>query len=249
MAKLNIIIPVFNQFIFTEQCLKDLSYLNENHKVIIINNGSTDNSETKIGNLLCDFGIERCGCKFQLINSDTNLGFSRANNLAFKHIDADTSYVIFLNNDIRVSSKHLNNWTDIIIDNIEKYPNTLFSPTAGLLDDNFNFIYETQKPTDKWNYLSGWCLYGSVKTFDAIAETVNNEIIDNGPFSEKTFAYFEDGFMSFQAKHQKINLKLTPEIEIKHIGRITGKTLNLPNLYKTSREIFIKEFKKRGFGL
>lgn len=165
MPKLNIITPFYNGWQLTKSYIEDLSRLDEQHKIILIDNGSTDDSFDKAVELIKQIEHK---CKFMVLHNETNKGFSRANNRAYKFIEEDSVGVLFLNNDIRVLGKHLNDWTSPIFEAIDKNPNTLFSPTAGLIDDNFNFIYETKKPDYKWNYLSGWCLFGSVEVFNKI---------------------------------------------------------------------------------
>jgi len=242
IKNLTIITPIFNQWVFTEQYIKDISHLGENCKIILVDNGSTDDSYKKATEMIEMIDHK---CKFMILHNSSNKGFGCANNRAYKFVDDEN--VLFLNNDIRVSSKYLNTWTDKIFEYIEKFPNVIFSPTAGLLDDSLSFVYETQKETDKWNYLSGWCLFGSKETFDKIVIDVAEKEMDEGPWFCGTFAYFEDTYMSLQCKQLAIDMKLVSLPGIQHIGRRTGRTMNLPVMYNSARDIFINKFKERGF--
>ena len=152
--------------------------------------------------------------------------------MGFKLCKEDDN-ILFLNNDVRVLPAILKDWTISIFELCDKYENTIFSPNAGLLDDNYNFVYETENENAKWNYLSGWCLFGKYNTFKKLANNLNQE----GPFWEGTFAYFEDTYMGFQAKKLGINMRIA-KLNIKHIGRQTGITMNLPVMCNLSREIF-----------
>ena len=90
MSKVSIILVNYNGQQFIENCLKSiLNYLqNTDYEVIIVDNCSSDDS-TKI--------IKDGFPFFQLICSNTNLGFGRANNLAVKY--AQGEYLLFLNTD------------------------------------------------------------------------------------------------------------------------------------------------------
>ena len=45
---LSIVIPVFNKFNFTKACLSDLSKLSSDHEIIIVDNGSTDETQAQL---------------------------------------------------------------------------------------------------------------------------------------------------------------------------------------------------------
>lgn len=45
---LSIVIPVFNKYAFTKACLTDLSKLPEDHQIIIVDNGSTDETRAEL---------------------------------------------------------------------------------------------------------------------------------------------------------------------------------------------------------
>ena len=197
----SIIIPVFNQSHFTKQCLSDLFYLDSDNEIIIVNNGSTDRTITIIEEI-CK---KPHTCSFKLINNDKNLGFAKACNIGY--VNSSNDIIIFLNNDIRISKDSLSSWTNDIEKQLKD--NLLVSPTGGMLDNKFNFQYETtgMKP---WVYLSGWLLCGYKDTFNKLAQNLNQP----GCFIEEFGTYFEDTYMSFQAKKLGIELKIikTPQI-------------------------------------
>ena len=47
---LSICIPVFNKFNFTKSCLKDLEKLPNDHEIIVVDNGSTDETQSNFSN-------------------------------------------------------------------------------------------------------------------------------------------------------------------------------------------------------
>lgn len=237
IVDLAIITPIYNQFVFTAQYIKDLSNLDARHKIILIDNGSTDNSFEKAIELIKATPHE---CQFMVLHNKENYGFGRGSNRGTKFVDIETKAILFLNNDIRVSKDYLKTWTNSLLEYVDKYENALFSPMGGLIDSNFNFVYETRKSGDKFNYLSGWCLFGAIKTFDKII-ALNGDVFD-----DDFFCYFEDTYLSLQARAAGIHLMMA-DLPIQHLGRMTGKTMDMGKMYLESREIFIGKCKEKGY--
>lgn len=223
--KLSIIIPVFNKWNFTKSCLNDLSKLSmDNHEVIVIDNGSTDETRKEIHKPEYDF--------VRYTRSDENLGFAVACNTGF--LLSSGHIIMFLNNDIKVRNNH-NNWTDSIFSSMEE--NMLVGPTGGMVDDNFNFLYETNDSKKKINYMSGWCL-------SAFRNTFNKLRMGDGPFSDEFgLAYFEDTDLGFRASRAGIGFKLV-DIPVVHFGRISSNQINTHKLYSEARAIFTKKWTK-----
>lgn len=230
MNKLSIVIPVFNKWNFTKSCLDDLCKLpQETHEIIIIDNASSD--ETKIAIQSHEYDFVR------YTRNDENLGFAKACNIGYS-ISTGNS-VLFLNNDIRVRSNY-NDWTNTIFKELEN-EDKLIGPTGGMVDpkNTFQFMYETNNADDKMNYMSGWCLAASKKTFDKL-------IINNypGPFSEEFgIAYFEDTDLGFRAERSGMNFKLV-DIPVTHFGKITSSQINTHKLYTEARKIFVSKWSK-----
>lgn len=214
--KISIIVLCYNKYNFTKSCLDDLTKLSE-AEIIVYDNGSTDETHSKL-----------MGSKEILyIRSEVNYGFGPGNNKAFKY--ATNDYICFLNNDIRVKD-NFTDWTDKLIDD-----NALVGPTMGLLDNNFNFIKEENKLLSGNAYMSGWCIAAARKIWDKLKE--NDNIFD-----ERYPHFFEDTDLSFRAKKLKIPFKVV-DIPVVHFGKISGKQLNIPKLYQTSKNLFIEKWK------
>lgn len=234
--KLSICIPIYNKYNFTNKCLSDLESLDQTtHEIIVIDNASTDDTSEgmikwldKLPNLVYK-------------KNETNEGFGKSVNFAYSL--AKNDYVMFLNNDIKVKSSKVNNWTNIYLDALEKENDLLVSPTGGLLNikDNFSFVYETNSLNKPFNYLSGWLLVGSKNTFNKLIE--NNNL---GPFrSDLYFSYYEDSHLGFRAKELGIKLSLIPNDYVYHFGKITSKQINTLKLFNQSRKTFINYWKER----
>lgn len=240
---LSIIIPVFNKWHFTKNCINDLLKLNNKHEIIIVDNNSTDETEAEVNKLLNQKKLNSPSLVY--IKNFENLGFAGGNNKGYK--DSCGKNILFLNNDIRVKS-NFENWTDEIIKYCEE--GYLVAANGGLLDNNFSFIRETDDLIDNpYFYLSGWCLAASKETFNKLIPNYyrfNGEIHEGkawGPWSEKFYpGYFEDDDLSFRAK--KLNIPLMVKKQpLVHFGRVTSKSMNLSEMYLKNKEIFTQIWK------
>ena len=231
---LSIIIPCYNKYSFTKVCLDDLSKLPNDHEIIVVDNGSTDETKSKLE-----------GSKEIIyLRNEINLGFAKANNYAYDYVTAPN--VLFLNNDIRVRKDH-SSWTQALID---KCSEGLVGPTMGQLDNDLNFIKEANCVLPGKSYMSGWCLASSTKILESLSiqrpfkmrPDLNSR--DYQIFSEEFgIAYFEDTDLSFRAK--KLGIKfIVVDIPVVHFGRQTSQQLNTYALYKTARSIFVKKWGK-----
>lgn len=219
--KLSIVILAFNKFKFTKSCLNDLSYLPNDHEIIIIDNNSTDETKEQL----------ESSEEITYIRNNENLGFAKGCNQGYRISKADT--VLFLNNDIRVNDNK-SNWTDNILQYTDKY---LVSPTMGLLDKDLSFVKEENKTLTGNSYLSGWCLASSKNNFNKL------DLGEGQIFNEKFNFYFEDTDLSFRARKLGIPMKVV-EIPVSHFGKVSSKQLNVSALYSKAREVFIKQWKK-----
>ena len=221
--KLSICICVFNKFNFTKSCLNDLSKLSNDHEIIVVDNGSTDETQSQLEN----------SKEIIYHRHAENKGFAGGSNQAYSLSSANN--VLFLNNDIRVKTNY-SNWTQPLIEACEE--NFLVGPTMGQLDKNFNFVQEANRLLPGLSYMSGWCVAASKEIWNKlIIPNTNNQV-----FSEDFFCYFEDTDLGFRAKQLKIPLKIV-EIPVVHFGKISSKQINVPLLYKSAREIFVKKWK------
>jgi GT2 family glycosyltransferase len=221
---LSIVIPVFNKFNFTKTCLNDLSKLSNDHQVIVIDNGSTDETQSQLENSK-DITYHR---------NPENYGFAKASNIGYSLSAAPN--VLFLNNDIRVR-ENKGNWTSELI---KWCPHALVGPTMGQLDNQLNFVQEANRVLPGKSYMSGWCLASSKEIWEKL------RIKDYaGPFSEEFgLAFFEDTDTSFRARQLDIPMQVVT-IPVVHFGHVTSNQLNTNKLYKSAREIFVKKWNNK----
>jgi GT2 family glycosyltransferase len=222
--KLSIVIPVWNNWDFTKNCLKDLSHLKD-VEIIVVDNGSTDETNKELQN----FNVE-------VITIKKNLGFAKACNNGF--VIAEGDYVMFLNNDIKVI-KNKSNWINPIIEAAQD--GGLVGPTVGILKSDFSFVKESNKiPKGGYSYMSGWNVTAKREVWDSLI--IEGE---NGPFStEFGIAYFEDTDLGFRAREQDIPFKIV-NVPVKHFGKMTSKKLNTAKLYTKAKIIFDNKWKER----
>lgn len=230
---LSIVIPVWNKFNFTRACLKDLTQLPSDHEIVIVDNGSTDETQQ----------VLQDAKEIVYHRNKSNLGFAKACNVGYAISTAPN--VLFLNNDIRVNANH-KDWTAEII---KKCPDGLVGPTMGLLDKNLSFVKEENAKLTGNSYMGGWCLGASKEVFQKldIPRKPGQEIADCSVpvpqiFSEEFgLAYFEDTDLSFRARKLKIAMNIVT-IPVVHFGKQTSKQINTHLLYSQARQIFVKKW-------
>lgn len=225
--KLSIVIPVYNNWNFTNTALKDLSHLPSDHEIIIVDNGSTDSTEKELSGRN----------DIIYIRNNENLGFAKSSNQGFEK--AQGEFVLFLNNDIKVKNRH-DNWTEDLIDAAEQTKG-LVGPTGGLLDNNFNFVKETSEKEPGNFYMSGWCLCARKCVFEKFILEENEY---KGPFTEVFGTYFEDTDMGFRADELGVPMNIV-SVPVFHFGKITSRKLNLAEIYLGAKNKFVNKWSGR----
>lgn len=234
---LSIVIPVWNKYNFTRACVQDLSQLPEDHEVIIVDNGSTDETQAQLQD----------NNRIVYQRNTQNLGFAKACNIGYSLANAPN--VLFLNNDIRVKS----NYTDWTAPLIKWSPYAMVGPTMGQLDNDLSFVQEADKVLPGKSYMSGWCVAASKDIWSKLevprgpGQEIPNSPLPHTPqiFSEEFgLAYFEDTDLSFRARKMGIPFEVV-SVPVVHFGKQTSKQLNMHALYSQARQIFIKKWGKK----
>lgn len=155
--KFSLIVPVYNTEKYIEKCLNSiLNQSYKNYEIIVINDGSTDNSEK----ILEQYKTNK---KIKIIKQK-NKGLSDARNEGLNHISGD--YILFIDSDDYIEPKlleTLNNniededlirfQTQTVNDNyeiIEKYPEQEFKKLNG--KDAFKILTTFNYVENAWLY-------------------------------------------------------------------------------------------------
>jgi GT2 family glycosyltransferase len=119
--KTSIIIPLWNQLAYTQQCLESVdAFTPEDHEVILIDNGSTDGTAEWVKGEILKHP------EYRLIVNETNRGAAGATNQGILASTGD--YLCFLNNDVVVSKE----WLTGLIDALEIAPDIgMVGPRTG----------------------------------------------------------------------------------------------------------------------
>jgi GT2 family glycosyltransferase len=128
--KVYIIILNWNQYLDTKECLESLSKITyQNRSVIIVDNGSSDDSVDR---------LQKEFPGYTFIRSSQNLGFTGGNNLGIKKALAEgADYVLLLNNDTTVEPDFLSK----LVEEAEK------DPKIGIIGPK---IYYYHHPDTLW---------------------------------------------------------------------------------------------------
>ncbi|PTX21376.1 GT2 family glycosyltransferase [Pontibacter mucosus] len=97
-----LVIPVFNRKHFTKECLLSLKRgTNQNYKVIVVDDGSTDGTADMLREEFPEV---------EVLFGDGNLFWTASVNLGIKHaLQAGAEYVMTLNNDLEVAEDYIEN--------------------------------------------------------------------------------------------------------------------------------------------
>ncbi|MCU7495313.1 MAG: glycosyltransferase [Ignavibacteria bacterium] len=222
-AGLSIIIPVYNKARFTEKCLESI-YKNTdvklNYEVIVVDNASSDETPLLLA------GYESKHGNFSLLKQESNLGFSRANNLAAK--SARGEYLVFLNNDTEVKK----GWLEPLLEMLEKDPSLSAAGSKLLYPDGRIQhagvgIFNDKKVRDPLlaqhlylNEPSDYKEAGVVKTYQALTAAClmvrRSAFEEVGGFDEEYWNGYEDVDLCFKMREKGYKLAYQPKSVVIH---------------------------------
>ena len=231
--KVSIIIPVFNQIAFTKNCIESIKrYTKVNYEIIIVDNGSVDNSTEELMKFQEDIDLI-------IIRNDRNLGFGQANNQGAKL--ATGEFLLFLNNDTEVLRT---DWLKKLLSEAKKGVG-LVGGSGGLLgidDENksLNHRYATLKGT--YNYIEGWCMLIRRELFEVI-----------GGF-DKDFgmALGEDADLSFKVRDKGLNIRVAEGFGGRYIRHYGSRTLraqedfDIGEMGRRNSRVLYEKWRERG---
>lgn len=241
----SVVIPVYNQSLYTYFCLRSILENTGNeipYEVIVANDNSTDETLEILSKIK---GVK-------VITNEKNLGFLRNCNNAAKY--AKGKYIIFLNNDTKVQK----GWMEYLVETIERDNN------VGLVGSKL--IYNDKQLQEAggiiWRDASGWNYgrgddpekpeYNYVKEVDYISGAsimIRRELWEEiGGFDERYEpAYFEDADLAFEVRGRGYKVIYQPKSVVVHFEGIShGRDINsgIKNNQIKNRDKFIAKWKK-----
>ena len=220
-VEVSIIIPVFNQFHFTQACLASLQEHRGSHaiEVIVVDDGSGDET--------ADFVPRMKGIVY--LRNETNTGFVSSCNRGAAQ--ARGKYLLFLNNDTTVRP----GWLDALLETFQ------LEPRAGLVGSKLLFPDGRLQEAGGiiWRDGSGWNRgkfcdpenpeYNFLREVDycsAACVMVPRSLFQSvGGFDSKFApAYYEDADLAFKLQHAGFKILYQPLSEIIHYEGATGGT-------------------------
>lgn len=213
---ISVIIVNYNGLRFLENCLASLrkqTYLASKYEIILVDNGSTDDSIAFIRNN---------SPEVKIIESRKNLGFAAGNNLGFKHAKGD--FFALLNNDTEVPE----NWLSALVDSMLKSKSIglvtckiLFHANRQIINSTGLELLSDGRGSDRGFREKDLGQYNQIEdVFGACGASVllrKEMLTDIGNFDERLFMYYEDLDLAWRAKLRNWRCVYTPETVVYHI--------------------------------
>jgi GT2 family glycosyltransferase len=222
--RVTIVIPNWNGSELLEKCLESIERNTryDNHKLVIVDNGSTDGS-IKI--------IENSNIDAEIIKNDKNRGYITANNQAFEQYP-HTEYYLLLNNDTVICQ---NGWLEELVKYAQKndsdilgckllYPSGELQHGGGIIGPGWPPAAQISINSDvqKGQENSFWC----PDYVTGAAMLVQENVISHFDGFDGIFntAYYEDTDLCVQADRAGFSVHYTPNVEIIHHEKASTET-------------------------
>ena len=201
MYDLTIIIPTWNQSELLRNCLQSILQQTEPCKVIVVDNGSTDSTETM---LRIEWNAFQG--RLQYLKLKENNGFSKAINEGIRM--ASTDCIALLNNDTEVEARWVESGLNALTEFTEYsfFASRIVNFHDRTLLDSAGDYYDKKGIAYKRGYgedMEKFCLIEEVPGASAAAAFYRRSLFDQvGLFDEDLFMYLEDMELSLRAQLQ-----------------------------------------------
>lgn len=222
--KFSVVIVTWNTAEITKKCIETINKYIPGQEIIIVDNGSQDNTVKLLKNIK----------NVTIIENHANLGFAKANNIGFKKATNDC--IVFMNSDIELIDNSLLKMIDYFKNNPNigiigpKFLNPDLTPQASVFPPQTalnafkefwlnipssysKYIPKGENPT-KVSYISGGFIVTRKDFFKKI-----------GQWNEKYFFYFEDMDLCRQVYRFKKEIIFYPKCQVIHRHGASGKNL------------------------
>ncbi len=186
MRDVSIIIVNYNTADLLCKCLCSIAehLLEIDYEVIVVDNASADNSVELCENF-------KDNSRYIFIESEYNMGFSKANNIGAKH--ASSNLLHFLNPDTMFLVGMDSDYREILKDTTKVYVHKLRNPDGSI--ENIRKPLPSIKDIFNWNFnrkrSKYWCLGATVIISKEVFQTI-------GMWCEDYFLYAEDTELFYQ---------------------------------------------------
>lgn len=249
---LSIVIISYNTKEITNHCLdsiyKSLEDKNIKYEIIVVDNASTDGSLSMLQ------AVKKNHPTLHIIESQENLGFAKANNLAVK--SAKGEYLLFLNSDIivldRAITKLFNKFnSDTSIHflggkllNRDMTPQASCGPSYSLINifialflrgDYWGITRSSPNKFKETNWISGACILTRKLYFEKL-----------GGFDEKIFMYMDEIDLLHRAKKSGFKIFFYPDARFIHLGSASsrGRTYPIIQVYSGLLYFYKKHYSR-----
>jgi len=256
MAKVSIIVPVYNTGKYIERCLKSIANQTKNIglEVLIVNDGSTDNSEDVI-NKYIEHNKTDLDIKYFY---KQNEGIAKTRNFAIEKCSSD--YIMFLDSDdyidlktFEILEKYINNNIDLIKFKVQR------------VDDNNKILESVDGPI--FDKLKGQEAFNELYSKDILLDSPGAYVIKKKLFIENNFkfqrTYHEDfGLIPFIIlvaqtvtsineylyKYVQVPNSITRNVDYnKTIKRMEDVLFHYDNMLETLEKMDLEEMTKENF--
>ncbi len=237
--EVSIVIVTFNQFDYTQKCLESIrQYTRANHKIIVVDNGSTDGTPERLKSFP----------EVRLIRNAGNLGFPAAVNQGINA--AIGTDILLLNNDTVVTEGWLERMTELLH----------ADPSIGLVGPVSNFVSGIQLDREaRYRNLDDMHAYAQgVRTANAgktltvprvafLCTLIRGEVIRRiGGLDERfTPGNYEDDDFCLRSVIAGFKSAVAQDVFIHHYGSksfLAGGQESYRDRLKTNRDIFIAKW-------
>lgn len=223
-SNLSVIIVTWNTSEITQKCVNSINKFLKNVEIIVVDNGSNDNTVDKISKIK----------NVKIIENKKNLGFSKANNIGLNY--ASHEHVLFMNSDIELIDNSISELLKYFQNNNNigligpKFLNPDFTPQASVFpkqsainafkefylnkkNSYSKYLPKTDKPLKVWA-ISGGCVLTRKSFFKSI-----------GGWNEKYFFYFEDLDLCRKVNQLGKDVIYFPQCQVVHRHGASGAKL------------------------
>lgn len=258
MINLSIIIVSFNTKNITKKCLdtlcESLKHSPLNVEIFIVDNGSKDGSIEMLRIYEKKINSKKEQITFKIVESDKNLGFVKANNLAAK--EASGEHLLLLNSDIEVLDEAIDELYNYFTNqtvfqfvggklfNSDMTPQQSCGPSYNLLNififlflrgDYIHITRYSPQTVKEVAWISGACFITTKSTFEKLSG-----------FDEGIFMYMEEIDLFYRALKMNMKVGFYPYSQFIHLGSASseGRTQPILQVYKGYLYFYKKHFSK-----